>query len=368
MFKYESVKQFLLEEMKQLEAGRRMPSVRSLSSRLHVSVATVLRALQELEQQKLIKRFQGSGTVALNPDSMDATELEKGDSARPVIIASVDWPNEFIWATNHALEYTLQDYGYLAANYRISQGMRVRDVCDFVKRWNHPCHGLVISGLIGRISQEEWRMLRQFPFRVALLDVSDIGNEAMMPDNCCLFINDPEQSAELVVDYLARRGHRSIGFLRNEPGVDFAVRQIRQIEKSARERGMSFDSSHVLSRPVHPFDNSLEIAHKIIQDNMERVRDLEITAIFGLSSYGIFAIVNPLREAGFRVPEDISLVGQGDFMLCKHLSPPLTVLNVDLTAKINRLVRWLDGEAMPSQHVLSQLELVERRSVADLSK
>lgn len=54
-----------------IPAGTVLPSVRALATSLGVSVITTRRAYQELEQQGLIRTFQGRGTtVADVPDHM----------------------------------------------------------------------------------------------------------------------------------------------------------------------------------------------------------------------------------------------------------------------------------------------------------
>ena len=46
-----------------LPAGTQLPSVRALATTLGCSVITTRRAYQELEQQELIRTFQGRGTI-----------------------------------------------------------------------------------------------------------------------------------------------------------------------------------------------------------------------------------------------------------------------------------------------------------------
>lgn len=55
-------------------AGTALPSVRALATSLGCSVITTRRAYQELEQQGLIRTFQGRGTIVANvPDSLRTT-------------------------------------------------------------------------------------------------------------------------------------------------------------------------------------------------------------------------------------------------------------------------------------------------------
>ena len=72
----------------QLPPGSRLPSVRSLSGDLLVSLITVRRAYEELENAGLLERRQGQGTFVA--DSVDAPGVEMLDDARQALVAAVE--------------------------------------------------------------------------------------------------------------------------------------------------------------------------------------------------------------------------------------------------------------------------------------
>lgn len=62
--KYLKVKSYLEAVAVKPESAMRMPTVRELMNQFNVSLATVNRALSELENDGVIVRRQGSGIVA----------------------------------------------------------------------------------------------------------------------------------------------------------------------------------------------------------------------------------------------------------------------------------------------------------------
>ena len=132
MLKYEKIKEYLKEEALKPSAVRKMPTVRALSRQFSVATATVLRALQELEQENIICRRHGSGIVAVCPGSIDVNlkNTQCNDDMRRVVYAAVDYPSENIWLTNLMVEQTLQKYHYLPINCRIQNNSYCPKFCE----------------------------------------------------------------------------------------------------------------------------------------------------------------------------------------------------------------------------------------------
>ena len=54
-----------------------------------------------------------------------------------------------------------------------------------------------------------------------------------------------------------------------------------------------------------------------------------MTAVFAMADVMAIGALAALREAGRRVPEDVSLVGFDDLPICADLVPALTTVRVD---------------------------------------
>ena len=93
----------------------------------------------------------------------------------------------------------------------------------------------------------------------------------------------------------------------------------------------------------------------------------DVTAAFVASDIVAFGALRAVREAGLRVPGDISVVGFDDIPLARHFDPPLTTIRLparDLGAAAGRaLVERLAGRA-GMERTLLPTELVVRDSTA----
>lgn len=100
-------------------------------------------------------------------------------------------------------------------------------------------------------------------------------------------------------------------------------------------------------------------------------RGAAFSAIFARTDLTAVGVLRGLREAGLRVPEDVSLVGFDNTALAAHLQPPLTTVDHTVT-EIGRLaVAFLLDRAEgrytgPTRQVIIQPQLVLRESCAPL--
>ena len=88
---YRQVQDQIAESIRagRLEAGTRLPSVRSLSAGLMVSAITIRRAYTELESSGLIERQQGRGTFVAEQGGA-AAEQHAHREARDTLTRAVD--------------------------------------------------------------------------------------------------------------------------------------------------------------------------------------------------------------------------------------------------------------------------------------
>jgi LacI family transcriptional regulator len=97
-------------------------------------------------------------------------------------------------------------------------------------------------------------------------------------------------------------------------------------------------------------------------------RRLDFTALFCANDSSALGAIRALREAGFDVPRDVSVIGFGDDSdIVEHISPALTTVRIDAedlgAVGLKRLLaRAADRTAPPTLTVL-ETELIKRESV-----
>lgn len=130
----------------------------------------------------------------------------------------------------------------------------------------------------------------------------------------------------LVMQHLIGLGHRRIGIIGLPDGVSPAADQrLHGMRFTAEEHGLNFAS---LPRANGNFsiDSGAEAAEVLLTEHSE------LTAICGLNDRMAMGAIRQLREMGYRIPEQMSVVGYDDLPPARELDPPLTTINQQLSA------------------------------------
>jgi LacI family transcriptional regulator len=89
----------------------------------------------------------------------------------------------------------------------------------------------------------------------------------------------------------------------------------------------------------------------------------DVTAVFALSDLMAVGALTALREAGRRVPDDVSVVGFDDLAICVDLTPALTTVRVDTEGMGEQAMRMVVAAAEAERStVQSPTELIVRGS------
>ena len=174
---------------------------------------------------------------------------------------------------------------------------------------------------------------------------------------------DNEGGAYAITSYLISLGHRDIAFLgAGEPGHSTIDGRLRGFERAHEAHRLPVTPSG----PAVTFDR---------QSGYQATRELlargqKFTAVFAATDVVASGVLVALREAGLRVPEEVSVVGYDDIPLARDLTPQLTTVHVDhedlgRTAVRHALNR--DRHAM-NQHTVMGTHVVIRNSAGPAPK
>jgi len=135
-----------------------------------------------------------------------------------------------------------------------------------------------------------------------------------------------EHAALAALQHLRELGHREIAVLKGQPfSSDTAVRW-RTIQQAARTLELAIDERLVIQlqgdRPLAELGHNATA--KLLQSGVP------FTAIFAFNDLSGFGAIGALREAGLRVPDDVSVVGFDDIQSAASHNPPLTTIRQPL--------------------------------------
>lgn len=191
-------------------------------------------------------------------------------------------------------------------------------------------------------------------------------------ENVTNIILDHHKAVESALLHLHKLGHRRIAFMRGPRAIPDSDYRWQSIQQVAGEIGLRIDPALVVRIDAagwstktgeHPM--APEIGYKPMQGLLERSKDF--TAVFCFNDIAAIGAIRALKDAGLRVPEDVSVVGFDDIQSAAFSTPSLTTVRQPLFEMGQRgaqilLERIANREEDYPGQVVMEPELVVRES------
>lgn len=206
-------------------------------------------------------------------------------------------------------------------------------------------------------------------FKTNLPIVAIAGHEEI-PGVTNVILNH-QSAAELGINHLYSLGHRKIALIKGQDfSSDTKIRFDAIMEAAAKRRIKIEDKAIVQLEGINP---SPEVGYIALNKLLAKTQDF--TAIFAFNDMSAIGAIRALQIAGFRVPEDISVVGFDNIHFAEFNSPPLTTIRQPLfrmgeiaaQTLLKRLDKSNNNEEIP-QTISIEPELIVRNSTAPVSK
>ena len=171
------------------------------------------------------------------------------------------------------------------------------------------------------------------------------------------------------VEYAYEKGHRRIGYLKSEVRINNFDQHFLGYQEGLRLFDLTPDEGAVFTLPEN-ISGAYEAMKKKLRELPKGYQmptcflaDLDYIAIGAMQAF---------REAGFRVPEEVSFIGYDDIAACEASTPLLTSVHVPNREMgilaIERLTSRLESETGSGMRIQMPSVFVERESVADLTE
>ncbi len=137
---------------------------------------------------------------------------------------------------------------------------------------------------------------------------------------------DHDQAANLALSHLKSLGHRQIAFIKGQAFSSDTDLRWQAIVQAAQALHIEIETSLVvqLQSPEPGPGPGQEMTRQLLQRNQP------FTAIFAFNDVTAIGAIAALREAGIRVPKDISVLGFDDITAASMHHPPLTTVHQPL--------------------------------------
>ena len=225
-------------------------------------------------------------------------------------------------------------------------------------RWhaNDTTSGMIVMG--SELEEEELDRFRIAKCPVVLIDYwcNDMSFNSLMANNSASMCK--------VVDYLVKKGHKKIGYLRGKIRIyPFRARSaaFRQI---LAQNNLQLPDKYVVTIS-HSMDGSYNDMAAYL-----KTKPLLPTAFFADNDVIAIGAMKALKEFGYRIPEDISLIGFDDLPFCEITSPKLTTIRTVKKELGQMAVEKIIDMVKNGDHIKTKIEFsttfIERDSVLEL--
>lgn len=171
---------------------------------------------------------------------------------------------------------------------------------------------------------------------------------------------DNHRAVTDMVDYLAERGHRRIGYVDGPPELKVSGIRLGAFKAAAAQRGVETGSEFIANGRFTIAGGSAAMA-----ELLERV---DITAVLAANDLMAIGAMRHLLSSGLAVPDEVSVAGLDDIPIAEYGPVPLTTMRVP-TYQIGRQGASLLLEALAKGEPTDakvEGQIIERDSVATI--
>ncbi len=178
-----------------------------------------------------------------------------------------------------------------------------------------------------------------------------------LPVSCVAI--DNKAAAQLVVNHLARLGHRDIATITGDLKTQAGLERLDGFVQAMKARKLPVKDAYIVQGNFR-LPNARSGAEKLLalQDRP--------TAVFAASDDMALEVVNVAVAKGVRVPEELSVVGFDDNPIASHGRVPLTTVRQPLVdmgrIAVETLRQHMLGKKKSPTKLLLSTELIERQS------
>lgn len=327
-------------------------TIRDVAKKAGVSVATVSRYINRNTpvSPKVAKRLE-KVMAELKYVPRAAARNLASRKTRVIGFLLTNMDNDFFAPLLNGIEKAVRKEGYnlLVATYHSDNRDSIPPAIG-----PHNTDGLLVFA--DSLPDEDLTKLHETRFPIVLIHRTP-PDSLLLPS---VTVENKSAAHRLVEHLIIQHNKRRILFLRGPIHQEDSYWRETGYRTALQAHDVAFDEKLVL---VGEFER--EIAYKALNQFLDSQERASFDAVFAGDDNAAVGVINALAEHGYRVPEDIAVVGFDDVRLSAFLTPPLTTVRAptEMVGKIaaERLFGLLNKEHADGVTLLPT-ELIIRRS------
>lgn len=298
---------------------KRNINIYDIASEAGVSIATVSRAMNRPEKVKpeTMEKIQSIIKKAnYTPNALAQSLVSKSTRTIGVIIGSIS--NPFYGEMVRAIEDKAADEGYTIllgnTDNKFQEEEKYIDV--FLKK---KVDGMIFAG--GRMMEDRYD---KHINRIAKVIPVVLANHILIGENIYCVLSDEAKGSVLAVEYLLKKGHKNIAYINGYCNSYASIIKKENYVKTLLQNNIDIKDELI----VNAIEDEMIGGYKACEVLLNR--KVDFTALFAANDLMAIGAIKYLISSGYRVPEDIAVVGYDNIDMCNYFSPGLTSVSQNI--------------------------------------
>lgn len=345
-----------------------MVGIKDVAKKAGVSVGTVshfINGRQRKMSEETRQRVSDAISQLKYVPNATARQLKSGHSKTlGLIVPSV--ANPFWGTVSHLVEHAALKHGY-----KVLVCNAERDP----KKENQYVESLFASAVRGVIlsssplSFDHLREMAKRGMKIAAFDRKSRGAQGTVA--CSISINQ-ELGGQLAGQHLIGLGHKKVAFVSGPILTASRIGRLEGLKTAMQRAGLEIPENHIWENSS--FGGFGDAAGSEIGRIAARellTQDDPPTALFAINDMYALGAYAGARDLGYRIPEDLSIVGFDDILFAEIVQPSLTTIRQPVVEMSDLIVKALiyslegkvaDNETPPELHMDLSPRLIVRAS------
>ena len=335
-------------------------TIYDVAKKAGVSITTVSHVINNKHNipEKTRKRvLEIMRSINYVPNKIAQRLVTKKTETIALLIPTMDNPffAELYNGVEQYIEETRPDYSVMIGNIRYSAQKEVQLIQKFRQEF--------IDGYIIVSNKPENEEISRL-FDESIPVVFAVNDQSVLKDRPLVTYNNYEMAYKLT-EHLAELGHRTFAYI--GAMIDHSSRAKRRFmgfRDCLKERGIHFDERYFVNGDAYSSRCGYESFTSL--HNNSHIP----TALFCANDVLAMGALYAIKECGYTVPDQISIVGYDNIPATEFVHPPLTTVNINPSRigyeSARMLFQIIEGEEIQDYHRIIEGELIIRLSSREI--